>query len=259
MTQDCSLLSSTADVNDVYNNKRLPKGIHIVGTGESVSKVGEIAGFEDVASAEKPEKENVVRSEDECADDKIEIPSTPKTEAAPWGYIFIQHMSAAVFEKNLENRNLLGDFKPKCFVHRTVRYKDKPDGKGVVKTERPTVNGLVFLQGATNQLRTFLKLNFPQYYLVNNCSTKKPASIPDSVMQPFMAVMQNEPERLTFMREPFERFAKDHVRLRVPTGLFKGQEGYVVRVKRDRQLVMNIGGFAVAVNNVHNEDFEIAE
>ena len=78
-------------------------------------------------------------------------------------------------------------------------------------------------------------------------------------MLPFMAVMQNEPERLTFMREPFERFAKDHVRLRVLTGLFKGQEGYVVREKRDRQLVMNIGGFAVAVNNVHNEDFEIAE
>ena len=259
MTQDCSLLSSTADVNDVYNNKRLPKGIHIVGTGESVSKVGEIAGYEDAASAVKPERESAARSEDESVDAKIEIPSTPKMEAAPWGYIFIQHMSAAVFEKNLEKRNLLGDFKPKCFVHRTVRYKDKPDGKGVVKTEKPTVNGLVFLQGTTNQLRTFLKLNFPQYYLVNNCSTNKPASIPDSVMQPFMAVMQNEPERLTFMREPFERFAKDQVKLRVLIGLFKGQEGYVVRVKRDRQLVMNIGGFAVAVNNVHNEDFEIAE
>ena len=61
MTQDCSLLSSTADVNDVYNNKRLPKGIHIVGTGESVSKVGEIAGFEDAASAEKPERDAVIR------------------------------------------------------------------------------------------------------------------------------------------------------------------------------------------------------
>ena len=260
MTQDCSLLSSTADVNDVYNNKRLPKGIHIVGTGESVSKVGEIAGFEDAASAEKPEKKRMPHeAKMNVPMTKSKYPANQKTEAAPWGYIFIQHMSAAVFEKNLENRKLLGDFRPKCFVHRTVRYKDKPDGKGVVKTERPTVNGLVFLQGATNQLRTFLKLNFPQYYLVNNCSTKKPASIPDSVMQPFMAVMQNEPERLTFMREPFERFAKDHVRLRVLTGLFKGQEGYVVRVKRDRQLVMNIGGFAVAVNNVHNEYFEIAE
>lgn len=259
MTQDCSLLSSTADVNDVYNNKRLPKGIHIVGTGESVSKVGEIPCLEDESEAVKLEKEKAESSNEECADAMIYTLSKPKTEASPWGYIFIQHMSAAVFEKNLENRKLLGDFKPKCFVHRTIKYKDKPDGKGVVKTEKPTVNGLVFLQGATNQLRTFLKLNFPQYYLVNNCSTKKPASIPDSVMQPFMAVMKNEPERVTFMREPFERFAKEHVRLRVLTGLFKGQEGYVVRVKRDRQLVMNIGGFAVAVNNVHNEDFEIAE
>ena len=41
MTQVCSFPSSTADVNDMYNNKRLPKGIHIVGTDrESVSKVG---------------------------------------------------------------------------------------------------------------------------------------------------------------------------------------------------------------------------
>ena len=259
MTQDCSLLSSTADVNDVYNNKRLPKGIHIVGTGESVSKEGGIPCLEEEAEAVKLEKEKGASSNEECADAMIDTPSTPKAEAAPWGYIFIQHMSATVFEKNLESRKLLGDFKPKCFVHRTIKYKEKPDGKGVVKTEKPTVNGLVFLQGTTNQLRTFLKLNFPQYYLVNNCSTKKPASIPDNVMQPFMAVMENEPQRVTFMREPFERFAKEHVRLRVLTGLFKGQEGYVVRVKRDRQLVMNIGGFAVAVNNVHNEDFEIAE
>lgn len=96
MTQDCSLLSSTADVNDVYNNKRLPKGIHIVGTGESVSKVGEIAGFEDAASAEKPEKENAARSEDECADDKIEIPSTPKNGSGSMGlYLHTAHVGGS--------------------------------------------------------------------------------------------------------------------------------------------------------------------
>ncbi|MCM1515880.1 MAG: hypothetical protein NC080_05625, partial [Paraprevotella sp.] len=74
-----------------------------------------------------------------------------------------------------------------------------------------------------------------------------------------MTVMESEPERVTFLRDPFIKFAKDHVRLRVLTGLFKGQEGYVVRVKRDRQLVMDLGGYAVAIRNVHNEDFEVAE
>lgn len=43
------------------------------------------------------------------------------------------------------------------------------------------------------------------------------------------------------------------------TGPFKGQEGYVVRVNRDRQLVMDLGGYAVAISRVHREDFEVVE
>ena len=66
-------------------------------------------------------------------------------------------------------------------------------------------------------------------------------------------------ERVTFLRDPFVKFAKDHVKLRVLTGIMAGQVGYVVRILKNRQLVMDFGGYAVAINNVHNEDFEIAE
>ena len=228
MTLVSSLSSSAADVNDKYNNKRLPKGIHIVEADrESVSKVG------GMSKNEEPE--------------------------APWGYIFIQHMSAGNFEKKLESLKIDGTFRPKCFIHRTVRYKQKPNGKGVMKEEKPTVSGLVFLQGETNQLRTFLIHNFPHYYLVNDCSTGRPAVIADRQMRPFMRIMKEAPERVTFLRDPFEKFAKDHVKLRVLTGVLKGQEGYIVRILRDRQLVMEFGGYAVAISNVHREDFEIAE
>lgn len=74
-----------------------------------------------------------------------------------------------------------------------------------------------------------------------------------------MEVVASHPENVTFLRDPFEKFAKDHVKLRVLTGLFKGLEGYVVRINRNRQLVMELGEYAVAINDVHNEDFEIAE
>ena len=231
MTQVCSLPSSTADVNDVYNmynNKRLPKGIHVVGADEeSASKVEGISYVEDVE--------------------------------APWGYLFIQHLAAERFEKMLGNENLEGDFIPKCFIHRTINYRRKPNGKGVVKEEKPSVSGLVFLQGETQELKSFLHKNFPQYHLVNNCMTGKPASIKDSVMKPFMKVVETEPERVTFLRAPFVKFAKDHVKLRVLTGILAGQEGYVVRILRDRRLVMDFGGYAVSIGNVHNEDFQIAE
>ena len=228
MTQVSSLPFSTADVNDMYHNKRLPKGIHVIRTDKESAR-------------------------------KVEGISDNAEEGAPWGYLFIQHFAAEKFEKTLEIIKLEGDFKPKCFIHRTITYKHKSDGKGIVKEEKPSVSGLVFLQGKTEELKGFLQRNFSQYHLVNNCMTGKPASIKDSVMKPFMQVMESEPERVTFLRDPFVKFAKDHVRLRVLTGVMAGQEGYVVRILKNRQLVMDFGGYAVAINDVHNEDFEIAE
>lgn len=228
MTQVCSLLSSTADVNDKDNNKRLPKGINIVGTdGKSGPRV------EGMPASEK--------------------------EDSPWGYLFIQHFAAESFDRKLEVLRQSEGFVPRCFIHRSVTYKRRPNGKGVMKEEKPSVSGLVFLQGETRDLQTFLQNYFPQYHLVNNCATGRPASIPHSIMTPFMMVMQTSPERITFLRDHFAKFKKDHVRLRVLTGPFSGQEGYVVRIMRDRQLVIDLGGYAVAISNVHKEDFEIAE
>ena len=259
MTQVCSLPSSTADVNDTYNNKRLPKGIHIVGTNsDSVSKVGGMSKNEDASDDDSQGKITVNEQNSSRRQNAVSCAEKEKQEA-PWGYLFIQHMSAGSFEKKLESLKIEGHFCPKCFIHRTVRYKQKPNGKGVIKEEKPTVSGLVFLQGETSQLKSFLIHNFPQYYLVNDCSTGKPATIADSQMRPFMRIMEESPERVTFLRDPFVKFAKDHVKLRVLTGLLKGQVGYVVRILRDRQLVMDFGGYAVAISNVHLEDFEIAE
>ena len=210
------------------NNKRLPKGIH------------------------------VIRSDEQSAR-KVEGMSESEVEGTSWGYLFIQHFAAEKFEKTLETVKFKGDFKPNCFIHRTITYKRKPNGKGVVKEEKPTVSGLVFLQGETEELKAFLQNNFPRYHLVNNCMNGTPATIKDSVMRPFMKVMKSEPERVTFLRDPFVKFAKDHVKLRVLTGILAGQVGYIVRILRDRQLVMDLGGYAVAISNVHREDFEIAE
>ena len=121
MTQDCSLPSSTAQA-DATSRWSL-QGIHIIGTDEkSASKV------EGVSSCEE--------------------------QAPPWGYLFMQHMVVEKFQKLISSNRIVGDFHPPCFIHRTVSYKRKPSGKGVMKEEKPTVSGLVFLQGTTAELRT---------------------------------------------------------------------------------------------------------
>ena len=178
-------------------------------------------------------------------------------EAVPWGYLFIHNKVAQVFEREMEAYNMEHpEAAHRCFVHRSYSYKQRNEWGGVKREYKPTISGLVFLQGYTSDLQAFLKARYPHYHLVNDRCKGTPASISDRVMQPFMTVLRDKPERVTFLRDPFEKFAKDHVKLRVLTGLFKGCEGYIVRIDRDRQLVFNFGNYAVAIRGVHNEDFE---
>ena len=179
---------------------------------------------------------------------------------APWGYLYIHNRRVELFKKQVEAYNLANpNAAHRCFVHYSYHYKQKDKGQGVAKQHLPTVSGLVFLQGTTSELQSFLRTNYPKYHLVHDCSTSKPASIPNHVMQPFIEAATIRPERITFLREPFEKFARDHTKLRLLSGPFKGMEGYIVRIHRDRQLVMAFGGYAVAISGVHNEDFEVAE
>lgn len=182
-------------------------------------------------------------------------------EGMPWGYLYIHNKTAQVFEREMAAYNENHpEAAHKCFIHRSFTYKEKNENGGVKKEYKPTVSGLVFLQGNTRELQEFLKEHYPNYHLVNDKCKGTPASIPDNIMQPFMAVMRDNPKRITFLRDPFEKFARDHVKLRVLTGIFAGCEGYIVRIDRDRQLVFNFGGYAVAIRGVHKEDFqEVAE
>ena len=233
MTQDCLDSPSTADVS-----KRLPKGIHVIGA-EKLSD---------------PSVEGMSRRK------RTEKKEDPSTDPTSWSYLFILHMAVKGLEKRLNDFNA-DETKQPFFIHKTFRYsyKDKEREQGVKKTLEQSVSGLVFLQGTVKSLQEFLKRHFPQYHLVNDRSLGRPASIKDSVMQPFMNVMKTHPEQVKFLRDDFEKFAKDHVKLRVLTGPFKGYEGYIVRIDRDRQLVFNFGGYAVAIRGVHKEDFEVVE
>ena len=234
MTQDCLDSPSTADVS-----KRLPKGIHVIGA-EKLSD---------------PSVEGMSRHE------RTKKKDDPSTDPTSWSYLFILHMAVKGLEKRLTYFNADDNTKQPFFIHKTFRYsyKDEERQQGVKKTLEQSVSGLVFLQGTVKSLQEFLKKYFPQYHLVNDRSLGRPASIKDSVMQPFMNVMKTHPEQVTFLRDDFEKLSKDHVKLRVLTGPFKGYEGYIIRINRDRQLVFDFGGIAVAIRGVHKEDFEIVE
>lgn len=231
-------------IREKIEKKNLPHGIHIM---EPNNPSGSEASEALEPSSSEPGKARL----------GINGKENPEENPTSWSYLFLQHMAAKNFLKWLKRYNKERGHQP-FFIHQTYRYcyKNEAEKKGVKKILEPSVSGLVFLQGTVKGIQEFLKQYFPQYHLVNDCSTGKPASIRDTIMQPFMNVMHTHPEQITFLRDPFEKFSRDHVKLRVLTGPFAGYEGYIVRIDRDRQLVFDFGGYAVALRGVHNEDFE---
>lgn len=182
-----------------------------------------------------------------------EVEVCTPNEPPAWSYLFMHHSKVKRFEQLLLREHLA------FFVHRTVRYFRKIDRQKVQHQEVPTVSGLIFIQGSPQDIQTLFDRYFLDIHLCKDCSTGRVARIPDSQMQPFMRLNAAAPERIRFLLRPFYYYARNRVLLRITSGELAGLEGYVIRIDRDRRLVMDVGGMSVAISGVHAEKFEEVE
>lgn len=177
-------------------------------------------------------------------------PSVPEgrecSVASDWCYMVVHYSRVEHVAEVLEQRF-------RTFVHKTVTYV-KHDGK-VVKQEKPSVSGLVFVQGPPGGIKAYLKEKLPNHVLSNDCSTKRTAVIRDSEMQLFMRTMEVEPTRIRFMEKPYEYYGKFYPRVQMTSGPFAGKEGFIIRIHRDRHFVMQFGNMTIAVSGIHKESF----
>ena len=170
-----------------------------------------------------------------------------------WSYMFVHNRDSEKFIDLVEKE---GGFR--TFIHRTVKYKS---GLGDMNTPdgTPTISGLLFIQGRTDSIRKYLWSRFPQYHLVNDCCTGKTAVIQDDIMQPFMCVSKADPAKIRFLVNPLAHYAKGNTLVEVMTGPLAGLQGYIIRIDRDRKLVIGVGDMTVAIGGVHKEHFEKVE
>lgn len=172
--------------------------------------------------------------------------------ATGWCYIFVHNQRVRAVEEQLRH-----DGRP-YFIHKSIKYVPRhKDGTGGARSlSVPTVSGLVFLQGTPADTQLYLDNNLPPYHLCKDCSNGRVAIIPHSQMTPFMRIAQADPERIRFLLHPFHYYAQNRTLLRITSGPFAGIEGYVIRISRDRRLVMQVGGMSIALSGVHAERFE---
>lgn len=276
---------------NVANDEKTLSGISAIEQGESCprllvhpdgpqkglpgNELGDLSHEADMKNFGETDMETPASTDVEPTRDRSQAP-------APWSYLFIRNRDAENFSLKAETE---GGFK--TFVHRTIitdapgktskvksedqgsgkSAKGKPngsaqdrDGTTATATEgRPTISGLIFIQGKTKVIRKYLWERFPQYHLVNDCSTRKAAVIPDSVMQPFMRIANTDPSRIRFLVNPLTHYAEGNTLVEIMTGPLAGLQGYIIRIDRDRKLVIGVGDMTVAIGGVHKENFEKVE
>lgn len=262
---------------NVANGEKTLSGISAIEQGESCprllvhpdgpqkglpgNELGDLSHEADINNFGEPDMETPASTDMEPTRDRSQAP-------APWSYLFIRKRDAEYFSLKAETE---GGFR--TFIHRTIvtdasgkSEKGKPNGSAQDReasngtTEgRPTISGLIFIQGKTKVIKKYLWERFPQYHLVNDCSTRKAAVIPDSVMQPFMRIANTDPSRIRFLVNPLTHYAEGNTLVEIMTGPLAGLQGYVIRIDRDRKLVIGVGDMTVAIGGVHKENFEKVE
>lgn len=262
---------------NVANDEKTLSGISAIEQGESCprllvhpdgsqkglpgNELGNLSHEADMKNFGEPDMETPASTDMEPTRYRSQAP-------APWSYLFIRKRDAEYFSLKAETE---GGFR--TFIHRTIvtdasgkSEKGKPNGSAQDReasngtTEgRPTISGLIFIQGKTKVIRKYLWERFPQYHLVNDCSTRKAAVIPDSVMQPFMRIANTDPSRIRFFVNPLTHYAEGNTLVEIMTGPLAGLQGYIIRIDRDRKLVIGVGDMTVAIGGVHKENFEKVE
>lgn len=266
---------------NVANGEKTLSGINAIEQGESCprllvhpdgpqkglpgNELGNLSHEADMKIFGETDMETPARTDMEPTRDRSQAP-------VPWSYLFIRKRDAEYFSLKAETE---GGFR--TFIHRTIitdesgkPTKGKPNGSaqdreasnGTTATAsegRPTISGLIFIQGKTKVIRKYLWERFPQYHLVNDCSTRKAAVIPDSVMQPFMRIANTDPSRIRFLVNPLTHYAEGNTLVEIMTGPLAGLQGYIIRIDRDRKLVIGVGDMTVAIGGVHKENFEKVE
>ncbi len=166
--------------------------------------------------------------------------------APSWCYLYVRRGMEYVTKALTDNFP--------TFVHTNIVYHREK--KSVSHRERPTIPGLLFVQGEPKVVQAFLIERYPSIRLARDCATNQVAEISDSVMQAFMKTTQIDPTRIRFMQHELEYYAEGHQLVRIVSGPLAGFEGYCIRISRDRCLVTSLGGITISIGHINRETFE---
>lgn len=110
------------------------------------------------------------------------------------------------------------------------------------------ITSLLFVQTTSGYLKQFVKSYHDRIWVYSDLVTHKPSAIPDHEMEVFIFVCTAGKQGLCYLGDDKAEYHKGD-RVRVTEGQFKGAEGYIKRIKKDRRLIVSVRGVAAVATS----------
>ncbi len=160
-----------------------------------------------------------------------------------WYVLIVSYNRVQRMQKHLQNNDI------KCFVPMRYKYVIRQGQKK--RMEVPAIHNLLFVHSNQKVLEPHLQEYSSTIRYMFHKGTKSPIVIPWDEMNRFMLIAGTHRDDLIYLNDGIDKFSK-HDKVRVTGGYFENFEGYVVRIRRDKKLVVSIQGVvAVAISNIH--------
>lgn len=163
----------------------------------------------------------------------------------------------ATYSRELKIRDSLTERGIRTFVPMTWR-KREVEGN-IEKKLVPAVSSLCFVYwtkaGIDDYIRSFGDSSPVHYYW--DRTVNRPLTIPEKAMEDFITVASSLDEDLIYLTEITEKLREGQT-VEVIEGPFKGVTGRIVRIKKNRRVLVELPGFlAVASTYVKTQDIKL--
>ena len=173
----------------------------------------------------------------------------PKTTSA--GVLSSWYALRATYSRELKVQKLLNErgvrtFVPMMWRKRTINDKEE---KKLVQA----VSNLCFVYWTKNEIDNFIR-SFGDTRPVNyywDRTLDAPLTVPEKSMEDFIKVASSLDEDLIYLTQISEKLREGQL-VEVIEGPFKGVKGRIVRIKKNRRVLVELPGFlAVSTNYLH--------
>ena len=168
----------------------------------------------------------------------------PSLEGIHW-YALKVFYNRVVYVKTLLEREGMETYVP---VHTVEEFES---GR-LTYVEKQLIPSLLFVRCGEQWLCDFKRLHNEDFMYYAEPENRLPGAIRDEEMRSFILVTSADAGRNVryFGADAPEYHTGD--RVRVVDGIYKGAEGYIKRIKKDRKLIVSVTGVAVvAVSYIH--------